>query len=369
MQKTTLYTSALVAAGFLVATPASAAEKIKLQLGGAMEQWAGYTTQDDSWEKANSVSYGHFDVKGDSEIFVSGSTKLDNGLVVSATVELEADKQTANTDGSSIDQAFLSVESPTYGSVSLGEVQDAVNGLMVKAPEMGIENNDGDYGLWVVAPTGFQDITLSVVDLGKNAKINYTSPSFAGFQVAATYVPETADSALGAQPDLQTIDQAWGYGVSYNASYDGVVVAAAIGRSVTDNNSNSLEDLKVTSYGLKVSTAGFTVGGSYGVYDQGTPAGMVNTASTDGRAWDLGVAYETGPYGVSLSYFKSQAEDDVAVAGDSTKTSWMLSGAYAMGPGVTLKGSIVTVDYDNELSGVANNNKGWAAVSGLVLDF
>jgi len=370
MKKTLALTSALVAVGIIAAAPASAAEKIKLELGGFMEQWAGYATQEDSWETANSASYSRFDVKADSEIYFSGSTKLDSGYVISATVEIESDKENA----AAIDKSYISVVTPAYGTVDLGAAGDSVNGLMVTAPEVGIGNNDGDYRNWVANPTSFQDITLTVIDLGSNAKVNYTSPSFAGIQVAATYIPETADTSHAAigQPDHQTVDGAWAYGAAYNADYNGLVVSAAIGRSVTDNNSNGLEDLTVTSYGLSVSAAGFTVGGSYGAYDQDTPAGMANTGSTDGRAWELGASYETGPYGVSLSYFKSQAEDDVTVAGDSTKKSLMLSGSYAMGPGVTAKGSIVSVDYDSELTGSANNasnNEGWASVGGLVLEF
>ena len=47
MKKILLGTTAIVAAGMIAAPSADAADKIKLSVGGYMNQWFGYTTADD----------------------------------------------------------------------------------------------------------------------------------------------------------------------------------------------------------------------------------------------------------------------------------------------------------------------------------
>ena len=42
---------------------------------------------------------------------------------------------------------------------------------------------------------------------------------------------------------------------------------------------------------------------------------------------------------------------------------------YDLGPGVSAKGSIAYVEYDDELALIANNNKGWLAVGGISVAF
>ena len=47
MKKILLGTTAIVAAGMIAAPSVDAAEKLKVSVGGYMEQWFGYTTTDD----------------------------------------------------------------------------------------------------------------------------------------------------------------------------------------------------------------------------------------------------------------------------------------------------------------------------------
>ena len=77
MKKSLLATTALAALGAVaVAGPATAAEKIKVSVGGYMEQWFGYS------DNKNSVNADRlaFDQQSDGEIHFKGSTTLDNGI-------------------------------------------------------------------------------------------------------------------------------------------------------------------------------------------------------------------------------------------------------------------------------------------------
>ena len=96
MKKILLGSTALVAAGMIASAPASA--KMKLSVGGYMEQWVGYVSQDD----VGTADYSGVDVKSDSEVHFKGMVKLDNGMSVGVNVQLEA-----NTSGDTIDELSL----------------------------------------------------------------------------------------------------------------------------------------------------------------------------------------------------------------------------------------------------------------------
>jgi outer membrane protein OmpU len=97
MKRILLGTSALVAAGLLVA-PAHAAEKIKLGLGGFYNaaMGANFGGDDDGLDSPgdDSADSGYarneFDIHQNIEVHIDGETTLDNGLNVHAHLELEA---------------------------------------------------------------------------------------------------------------------------------------------------------------------------------------------------------------------------------------------------------------------------------------
>ena len=69
MKKILLGSTALVAAGMIASAPASA--KMKLSVGGYMEQWVGYVSQDD----VGTADCSGVDVKSNSEVHFQGNDK------------------------------------------------------------------------------------------------------------------------------------------------------------------------------------------------------------------------------------------------------------------------------------------------------
>lgn len=381
MKKILIGTSALVAAGMIAAPGAMAAEKIKLGLGGFMSQYAGYTNQEGSYEKATSTSYAGFDVKGNTEIYAQGSTKLDNGMTVGAQVQIEGEKQ---NNGSTVDWSFLYLTSPTFGTLQLGEVGDTASQMLHNAPNAGNASQWAALNSvkeWVVGPAAVNQLHWTF-DVEDSAAINYITPSFSGFKAGVTFVPDTAETtaltatgttATGGTPNYATGGQTskWGASAAYDATFDGVKIGADIARWSYDNNTTSTSynaSYKDTRFGLNVGVAGFTVGGSYLKHDIKNAATL---GGTHGKVYEVGAQYATGPYAVSLSYWKSSVEGTVAAttAANDTVKIWNLGGKYAMGPGVDVKGSIARVDYNDETNTLANNNKGWTAHAGISLSF
>jgi hypothetical protein len=58
-----------------------------------------------------------------------------------------------------------------------------------------------------------------------------------------------------------------------------------------------------------------------------------------------------------------------AVPGDDSMSSISVGGQYNISPGVDLKGSIIRVSWEDEVTNDANNNDGWAIVGGISVGF
>ena len=137
MKKILLGSTALVAAGMIASAPASA--KMKLSVGGYMEQWVGYVSQDD----VGAADYSGVDVKSDSEVHFKGMTKLDNGMSVGVNMQLEG-----NGGGDTIDESYLIVKGG-FGEINLGSENSAMYKMHYGAKDMGIGFNSGDQSAWV----------------------------------------------------------------------------------------------------------------------------------------------------------------------------------------------------------------------------
>jgi hypothetical protein len=118
MKKVLLGTSALLGAG-LVASPAFAADGIKLSVGGFFKTAYMVNLDDDrEGEPGNDTATDGF--FSDSEIYFRGSTVLDNGLEVGARVELEGED-----DSDQIDEAWIFF-SGGFGEIHIGSEDEAL---------------------------------------------------------------------------------------------------------------------------------------------------------------------------------------------------------------------------------------------------
>jgi len=366
MKKFLAGTTALVAAT-IVAGQAQAADPIKLSLGGFAEAWVGYADQD----TLGANDYASVLVQQDTEIYFRGSTKLDNGLTVAVNMDKEADR--GNTG---MDDVFVSVSSDALGTVKLGATKGASYGLSNTSPDVGIGLNDGDVQNWIseniAGGTNDFDTLTSSAD---GQKVVYLTPNFAGFQAGASYgiVPNSVSGAVNVGGTNTGSDIQYNVGVAYSGEFGGVSVGADVNYELIDNggsNGTSVNNEAIGRGGLSIGVAGFTIGGSL-AYSSNIGA----VSSRDGKAWDAGVSYATGPYAVSLSYLTVSEDDKTAgstgIPLEDEQSAWMLSGAYDLGAGVALKGSVFSVDNDDASAtgSTTNDNDGYGVVAGLKVSF
>ena len=92
-----------------------------------------------------------------------------------------------------------------------------------------------------------------------------------------------------------------------------------------------------TNFGIKLGMGGVSAGVSY--------ANFSDSGNNDQEGINAGVAYSSGPMGVSLAYYHGEKDGNNGSAatldGQAERDIIHLSAKYAMGPGVTFAGTLV----------------------------
>ena len=392
MKKVLIASTALVAATMLSAGTASASEKIKLNLGGFSKWWVVGAWGDDSYQAANRTDYNNVDVKGDNEIYFSGSTTLDNGLQVGIQVEMEAGGHTDQTTDT-IDESYVWLAGG-FGKFIVGSENNGTYLLHVSAPDAAGNWNEGGIitgGYALAIPSNVSGVTplqrgwntTAIVTDNDAEGITYVAPTFYGLTVGGSYKPNSKEDDRGVT-DISTnagtsyVGEIFGAGALYSNTFGGVGVKASAGWATYDtslsNGGNPVpqpdDRVNEYSFGGQLSYAGFTLGSSYRavVADRGNTQAAAGL-DLNAHAWDLGLQYASGPYAISASYYQSKANGLAAVEGEDEITVYQVSGKYTLGAGVDALATIGHASYDSEDSAQANENDGWAVMTGLSLAF
>lgn len=337
MKKFMLGTTALIAASALTAGAASAAEKIKLNVGGYMAStfiFVDYDEDDDQHDTR---------IQEEGEVIFSGSTTLDNGITFGVNIQLEA-----RQSGDQVDETFV-YASGAFGRVNFG-AEDSAAYLMhhtspTPVPHWAADSANGD-----VIGHGH---STRPNEIGDADKITYFTPRFSGFQLGASYVPD-ADCETGSKTGcgpynalLTDTDEgtAWSVGANYVNSFDdvGVNVSLTYQTIQWDESSATDYDTEELAVGGNVSFAGFTVGAGW--------KNSENDGGVEGNDrdhWSLGVKYGQGPWSVGIQYANAEWDIDGGGGADGLEADMLLiGGQYNLGPGVAVFGGVQFHDIDS----------------------
>lgn len=373
MKKILLGTSAIVGASVLLAAPVWAAEKPKLEMSGYLRFEAWGSDQDIA---PNNNSQGVVFQTDDVEIHFKGSAKADNGLEYGFYVELQegTSDSTAGYDEANV---FLA---GNWGRLDLGS-QDAVHDTWkmgawaISADKDGAW--DGDNGTRMIGGQNAAYIGTDFFGGSDSNKISYYTPSFNGFQAAVSYAPDT-ESSLNSDFQGNTGDggvsgrmrNQVGVAARYAGTFNDVGIEATVRYARGDYKGDGTveyEDAEAYGGGLKISYAGFSIAGSWQDQgDSGLTRAEKNAGYDSGQWWDIGVAYGTGPYKVSVVYMQSEAKD--SSAGDDT-VDWLQVGAsYAAAPGLDIYAAYRYIDLDNA-GGTTGDNEANMYLVGTQVSF
>jgi outer membrane protein OmpU len=384
MKKNLLATSALVAAAALASQGAFAqAKPISITVGGYYQQWIGYAFQD-SDDSGSRYKEDSFDVQEDGEIHFEGRTVLDNGLAFGLNVQLEA-----ATSSDQIDESYLFVRGD-FGEILLGSENGPAYAMHYGLDnDMGYDTEDGDHGFyWMVGGINAQlHSTRPVSTDNDSQKIRWISPRISGFQVGAAYSPEGRQDNDGPIPTEWKNDGIAGTAatediVSGGVNYDNMFGDVRVRLSgvidwVGDDNGTNAHDNSVfhAATGLRLGFGGFD-----GVLAYSYAQGITLTASPlnvdDAHIFGAGLAYTTGPLGVSLIGTYALVNDVLGTttdggnpsARDASQLVLSLGMKYVLGPGVEARGNLAW-GHSEDLIEDGTDYDGIAIVSGISLNF
>jgi outer membrane protein OmpU len=346
MKKILFGTSALVAAGAVVSSPAHAVEGgIQLGLGGYMNNFFSFGDRDDD----DGLDFNETGLFSDGEVWFQGTVTLDNGIQFGANVQLES-----FTSGDQIDENY-GWASGSFGRLQFGSENSAAYLMQYAAPNVGVPLNSGWITVFVAPALGtttggaFRHPSISTFgDYGNDENsITYFTPRFAGFQVGATYTPTITGTGDGANFPVQALEDVDGKnGFSVGANYVesfGTFDVAIAGGYRTATEVGGVDDFDQYSMGLNVGFSGFTVGGSFLWED--------SDLATNGIGWDAGVSYATGPWAFGITYFQSQVSGTPGFNGDDELIALEGGVSYKIGPGITGSASVMWAEWDPQFSG------------------
>ncbi len=384
-----LGTTALVAGGVVAADLAEAADPLRLEVRGYRNEAFGVVTVESDVDNENFGNTNHF---SDGEIQFRGSTTLDNGIQVGVRVELEA-----FTNGDQVDENYVFIEGG-FGRLTLGSDDPAPYIQAVVAPNVGIPINSGWLSNFIPAPSGFATGSFSTtpeISVDDNM-ITYFSPRFAGFQLGLSYIPEVGgDDAFGdngvpfnAGEGSNTTnrdnkrDHGFATGLNYTNSFNGIDISVAGGWQYVDSpddsrtapngvNVSDIQEVHAYNGGVNVGFGGFTFGGSWGGFQADSEA------ANHGYHWDVGVSYETGPWGISGTFIAGEREGNTADKDEDESMGAAIAVSYVLGPGIKTSFTGIWADYDSDDSINAgdvtpfeqDDGQGFGGVLALRVDF
>jgi outer membrane protein OmpU len=362
MKRLLCSTTALVGIG-VMAGQASAAEPIKLMLGGFFREAYMVNFDDDGeGELGNERNTDGF--FNDAEIFFMGMTTLDNGLTVGARVELEGED-----DADQIDEAWIHF-SGGFGEVRIGSNDEALVGACILPPG-GTDNfsafspNQWAANVSPFAPD-FPALTSNAVCVGVDdredaQKIVYMTPVFGGFQLRASYTPNGGDErhgdGVGAHLGMPTnSDGESRHNVSVYGTYELVRetwgLTAGLGASFEGHVEQQPRDdqREQTFYqgGLNLTFGAFSIGGVFEYYDN--LLSFKGGDDADGWVAGGGLAYDFEDFVLGAQYSHQSTEVDRAGGGsdDFTMDRAVVTAIYPLGPGIDLDAEIAYTWIDTD---------------------
>ncbi|MCC7259398.1 MAG: porin [Alphaproteobacteria bacterium] len=356
MKKILFVTTALVGAMSLAS--AALADAPKVSVGGFLDFQAGAADED----VAASNDYGF---QNDTEVHFSVDGKSDSGLGYGAVVELEADSSAdADGSGTNADKSYLYLNG-NWGRWEMGVNAGADSTLKVDASTFarGTGGIDGDWYDFVSSTAGYiispnLPLAHSTNNVEDATKLTYYSPRFSGFQIGASWIPDTGDNGqapFSGDTNAGDAENALGLGINYTGQVQNMGIALSATGEFGSSESAAVEDLGAWALGSNISIAGFVLGASYGSWED-----SLSVSGSDSDYWTAGGGYDFGPFGSSLTYLNSEA-------GSNEFDNLSIGVDYELAPGMTPY--VEASFFDMDAPGVALDNSGTVFLVGSQLNF
>jgi len=353
MKKLLLGTSAIVAVG-LCASEASA--QGYASLGGFFRNYMqvydhGSLQYQPAGNQAGAAVTGSRDVNitSNSEFWVKGETKLNNGMIFGFRIEVEGWTQNGSTSAQSIDQIdeTWGYVKGSFGEIRFGEEDDArklkaYSSYISPYIAFGVDSPDGIYSL------GTSTTYFNVENDAQ--KIIYFSPTFGGFSFGVSYTPDQTHGSrnfgLQGKADCDGTQsrgcngEAWSVAADYRGKFGDATIGFDAGYTGSNRENNSPQK-DVTAWRADgfLQVAGWEASLQYGKVNNGRGTGL------DDSALGGALMYTMGPW--TLGGFYQQGRSDISTGGRNKLNHFMLAAGYVLGGGVGLGAGLSFQKRDN----------------------
>lgn len=399
MKKLLIAGTALVSA-FALSSPAQA--KLDMSAGGFFNGYVVYSDSDEVGGAAADLR--KYDLRRDSEFYLSGSNTLDNGLTVGAHYEVDVGSTMTTADevyayfsggwgrlniGSEDASAFLlQVAAPSADS-NVDGMRTFISALTARTAQASTAAVVGSGQImsaasgWNIAPA----LDYQHADFRQTDRLTYLTPKFNGFQAGVSYAAEAGMNAVGDNTAGMSVDNdgtgvaksLWEVGARWDGEFEGVAMSLGGGYSDTgiERRATAAQTTVLTANqyyiddGVKTWNAGanfkwneFSLGGNYKrsatertaqTLDAGDLIANVASGDIDRTTYDVGLGWDNGPYHLGASYLFQKSEyDAIAVAANAENvaatefeaTKYTVGGGYTFGPGMSFRGAVAWGEFD-----------------------
>jgi len=313
------------------------------------------------------------DFRTESEINLYADGVAANGMRYGAVFELQMDNVAAGS-GTAVDYDELyGFVKGSWGELRFGQEDHAANLMQVRRPSTLWMGSDDAWDEFVVQSGTFGSapyIMSGITDGSDATKLIYLSPQFMGFDVGASYAPNSgegertqlADSTTTFQRDRTSTENQISAALRYRGTFGDVGVQAAMTGYWADAAQLSANGVplaakpqNINAYlaGLVLRAYGFQVGGEYawGNYNTTVGNGALNPGLDGSNHWLVGAVYTIGAFQVGAQYGKGTQDNGTSTTGaalsDRTQTYLGLGVAYTLAPGMTLFANYNQVEDEN----------------------
>lgn len=350
MKKLALATTALISLG--AAATGARAEPAQLSVSGQISLAYSVVDQDSSAANTDGTDgAGLASGNPSTQLIFDWAGVTDGGMTYGARLDYRFQSDTA-------DEMYIYLQD-SWGRLVFGGDDGVVDDTVPSGEDVmaGDAGYDGDH----IAHTAIGNAAIApglANDTDDNMKISYYTPTFSGFTLGASYIPNvnattdtTGSGVINTQNGAARGDSPQFEGViDYAGTFSGVGVAVGLGYALQEGG-DGFEDATGLKAGATVSYADFALGVGYA--DNGD-TGCAQGASCDaGGYWNVGLGYTFGPGAVSVGYMESESSLD----GQKDEAEGLYFDAdYRLADGLQVFGGVKLIEDKDASANIENDS-------------
>ena len=358
-----------------IAAPAYGGEWF-YEASGVADGFYGYSQYAERYNQ----QYSHHHTPASAEIYTAAGYRFDTDTEIKIGLDgqIAGAKEVEDYNHGKWGENLYATLGSAYGEISVGQIYNAAYQLAVGAPVVGyFRVNNTPLTDFIANPnwqrrhniTSYRTLNSTYLNTDADAfKISYTTPQWRGAKMAFSYTPDSySEAGLINKHSRYDNRSSYAAGLYHNLNTKWVEIESSLGYAY--NHKNNQE----ASAGISLYRKGWTLGGSYrqswttgNDYDLNIinhdDQALFYDGYRKGRAYNIGLSYEIGPFKTGISYFAAYAAKT-----DNKDKIVSFANRFALNKYAALYLTCAYARYKGDVD--MRSNQGFATVGGIELSF